>query len=226
MATKVKTETPVTGYKGLDKNFQCRDHQFEVGGEYEHKGPVKLCERGFHFVENPLDIFGYYPPNDARFAEVEGSEVSDESGDDSKRVCKRLRIKAEISLPALLGLGVKFILDKIDFKNAKESNTGYQSAATNTGYQSAATNTGYQSAATNTGDQSAATNTGYQGCAVSLGIEGRAKGAIGCWLTLAEWKEIENSWQRIDVQTIKVDGEHIKPDTFYILKDGKFSGIE
>ncbi len=47
-------------------------------------------------------------------------------------------------------------------------------------------------------------------------------GALGCWITIAEWKLVENTWQRIDVQTKKVDGKKIKANTFYILKDGKF----
>lgn len=68
----------------------------------------------------------------------------------------------------------------------------------------------------------AATNTGKEGCAVSLGIQGKAKGANGCWLTLAEWKYTDCKWHRIDVQTIQVDGKKIKADTFYILVDGKF----
>ena len=79
--------------------------------------------------------------------------------------------------------------------------------------QSAATNTGTQSAATNTGTQSAATNTGDEGCAISLGIGGKARGAKGCWLTLAEWKEKDNEWHRVDVRTVIVDGKIIKADT-------------
>ncbi|HTV09062.1 MAG TPA: hypothetical protein VMD97_08485, partial [Candidatus Aquilonibacter sp.] len=150
----------VKGFKGFDKNFQCRGFQYEPGKSYTHTGRVSLCKSGFHFCEFPLDIFGYYDPS-SRFAEVEGEDVSaPESCGDSKRAAKTLRIGAEISLSHLIGAGVKFILEKVDFTNAKESNTGNRSAATNTGYQSAATNTGDRSAATNTGDQSAATNTG------------------------------------------------------------------
>jgi len=209
------------GYKGFNEKFQCtpggKVFQYEVGKEYEHEGDVDWCKKGFHFVENPLLVFHFYPPT-GRFAEVDGDGVSDKTDETTKRVAKRLHIKAELSLSALIGLGVKFILDKVDFTNAP---------ATNTGYQSAATNTGYQSAATNTGDQSAATNTGEEGCAVSLGIEGKAKGAVGCWLTIAEWKQDkEYNWHRIDVQTKKVDGKKIKADTFYVLKDGKFVEVK
>ena len=115
------------------------------------------------------------------------------------------------------------------------TNTGYRSAATNTGYRSAATNTGCRSAATNTGDRSAATNTGCRSAATntgdrsaaavfgeesvacSLGEYGKAKGAKGCWLVLAEWK----NGHRKDVRCFYVDGESVKANVFYTLKDGE-----
>ena len=102
------------------------------------------------------------------------------------------------------------------------TNTGDHSAATNTGYYSAATNTGDRSAATNTGYRSAATNTGKEGVASSLGIEGKAKGALGCWLVLSEWEEVNGEWRRTDVQCRRVDGETVKADTFYRLENGEF----
>ena len=232
----------VAGFKGFNSDLKCRGFQFKVGKEYTHSGTISLCNSGFHFCENPLSTLGFYGPNGSRFAEVEGSDVSDETADDTKRVAKKLLIVAELSLHHLCQLGAKFILDKVNFKDSKETNTGYQSAATNTGTRSAATNTGYQSAATNTGtlsaatntgEQSAATNTGYQsaatntgeeGCAISLGYKGKAKGAVGCWLTLAEWDD--EASHRIDVQTKIVDGKTIKADTFYILTNGKFVAVD
>ena len=102
------------------------------------------------------------------------------------------------------------------------TNTGDRSAATNTGYLSAAANTGDYSAATNTGDRSAATNTGKDGVASSLGIKGKAKGSLGCWLVLAEWKKVNDEWRRTDVQCRRVDGETVKADTFYCLENGEF----
>jgi len=226
MSKKITKKSPavetVKGYKAFDSNMQCRGMQYELGKTQVHEGKVNLCNSGLHFCENPLDIFGYYPPT-SRFAEVEGEDVSElvDCGD-SKRVAKRLHIGVEISLFHLIGAGVKFVLDRVDWANAKESNTGDQAADTDTGDQSAATNTGDQSAATNTGDQSAATNTGEEGHAASLGIEGKASGEIGCWLTLAEWK-LTDKWHRIDVQTIRVDGVKIKANTFYSLIGGKFT---
>ena len=165
------------GYKGFNEKLQCtpdgKVFQFEVGKEYKHKGAAKLCSTGFHFVENPLAALRYYPPT-GRFAEVDGDEVAQETDESTKRVAKILRIHTEISLSQLIAGGVKFILEKVDFVNAKESNTGDGSAATNTGDGSAATNTGDGSAATNTGDRSAATNTGDRSAATNTGYSSAA----------------------------------------------------
>nr|DAJ05699.1 MAG TPA: hypothetical protein [Caudoviricetes sp.] len=115
------------------------------------------------------------------------------------------------------------------------TNTGNQSAATNTGNQSAATNTGYQSAATNTGYRSAATNTGYRSAAavegresfaIATGIEGMAKGSLGCYIAVAEYEETEDGYRLVDFKSHIVDGETIKADTFYMLKNGEFMEVE
>ena len=103
-----------------------------------------------------------------------------------------------------------------------QSRAGKQSAANNTGNQSAATNTGYQSAATNTGNYSAAIVEGKESIALATGINSKAKGKIGCFIVLAEWKEINHEYHIVDVKSAKVDGKNIKEDTFYTLKDGKF----
>jgi len=159
----------IKSYKGFDKDLKCRGFQYEEGKDYEMDGAIEVCERGFHACEFPLDVFGYYSPADSRYCEVEQSGKTDKSGDDSKVASSKIHISCEIGLKGIIEAGVKFILDKVNWINQKESNTGYRSAATNTGDYSAATNTGYRSAATNTGDYSAATNTGYQSAATNTG---------------------------------------------------------
>ena len=220
----------IKGFKGFDKGLKCRGFEYEVGSEYEEQ-ETKVCRKGFHFCENPMDVFSYYQPIDSRYCEVEGDGEFDRDDEDSKVSCTKIRIGAEIKLPGLIQAGVKFIMDRVNWLDSKESNTGYQSAATNTGHRSAATNTGYQSAATNTGDRSAATNTGdrsaatvegKESIAMAIGYEGIAKGALGCWIVLSEWEEREDGWHIKDVQSTKIDGEKIKADVFYQLKDGKF----
>ena len=215
----------IKGVKGFDKNLKCRDFQYEIGGEYETTDkPVRCTSHGFHFCENPLDVFGYYPPNEGnRFAEVEGGGDVSRDDSDSKVAVSKIKIGGEITIHALVGLAVKWIFEKVDWKNAKESNTGDRSAATNTGYGSAATNTGYRSAATNTGYRSAASVEGKDSIACGLGRENTASGALGCWIVLAEWEEKEDGYYAIkSVKTAKVDGKKIKAGVFYKLVNGKF----
>ena len=121
------------------------------------------------------------------------------------------------------------------------TNTGYRSAATNTGYRSAATNTGDRSAATNTGNMSAATNTGNmsaatntgdmsaatvegkESVAVAWGYKGAARGALGCYIVLAERND---DGELINARMEKVDGEKVKANTFYRLVDGELEEVQ
>ena len=162
----------IKAYKGFNTDLTCRDFQYEVGKEYEQKGEIEACNNGFHACENPMDVFEYYPPSNSRYCKVEQSGVIDRSQD--KIASSKIRIQCEIGLSGIIQAGVKFILDKVNWKNVNATNTGGQSAATNTGYRSAATNTGDYSAATNTGNQSAATNTGDRSAATNTGNQSAA----------------------------------------------------
>ena len=218
-------------YKGFDKDLKCRDFQYEVGNTYEEP-TAELCEKGFHACEYPLDVFKYYAPgNMSRYCEVDLDEVSGKKAvEDSKRCGKKIAVKAEIGIAGLVKAAVDIVMENIGDEN-KESNTGNCSASTNTGDYSASTNTGFRSASTNTGNYSASTNTGFrskanvsgkESVAAALGIESKAKGVLGCWIVLAEWRRDENfNWHRKDVQCFKVDGETVKPNTWYTLKDGR-----
>ena len=280
-------------FKGFDKDLKCRNFQYEIGKEYTEE-KADICNCGFHACEFPMDVFGYYPPSDSRYCEVDLEANDQKSSDDSKRVGKKISVKAEIGIAGIIKAGVEYIKEQVNWEDDKATNTGNYSAATNTGElsaatntgnysaatntgnqsaatntgnqsaatntgdrsaatntgnwsaatntgnQSAATNTGNRSAATNTGNQSAATNTGYQSAAtntgnqsaaivegkesiaLATGINSKAKGKIGCFIVLAEWKEINYEYHIVDVKSAKVDGKNIKEDTFYTLKDGKF----
>ena len=208
-----KKDKTIRGFKGFDKDLKCRGFQYEIGKDYEQEGEVKCCERGFHFCENPFDVFRYYSPSDSRYCEVEGDGNADEANDDSKVATSNIHISAEIGLNGLIKAGVKFILDKVNFNDSKSTNTGNRSAATNTGYRSAATNTG---------ERSAATVEGKESVAIVTGIGGRARGALGCWIVLTERGDFDGVTFHIkEVKAFKVDGVNIKENTFYRLVDGK-----
>ena len=238
----------IKGFKGFDKDLKCRDFQYEVGKEYSTDKAI-TCKTGFHYCENPFDVFQYYAPSDNtgnlnRFCEVEGSGLFDNSNKD-KTCCTHLNVKCEIGLQGLIKAGLKFILDRVKWDDNKQSNTGDYSAATNTGYKSAATNTGDYSAATNTGAYSAATNTGDCSAATNTGncsaasVEGKesiaivagkdckAKGTLGCWIVLTERGDWNGEIYPIkEVKAFKVDGETVKADTWYKLVNGELIEVK
>ena len=162
-------------YKGTDKDMKCRDFQFEIGKEYVEE-EAKLCDKGFHGCEYPLDVFAHYAPADSRFFVADLDGVTDEKAEgDSKRAGTKIKLRAEIGIAGIVKAAVEYIKEKTESSKKQTgnrsaaTNTGYYSAATNTGNRSAATNTGDRSAATNTGDRSAATNTGYYSAATNTG---------------------------------------------------------
>jgi hypothetical protein len=88
------------GYKGFNKDWKCRNFQFEQGKSFEHNGGVSICESGFHFCENPLDVFRYYSPATSKFAEVEGEGNLNTHDQDSKVAQELLEPTGERRIPA------------------------------------------------------------------------------------------------------------------------------
>ena len=208
------------GYKGFYPGLICEpdnEHkkQYAENTVYE-EDKAECCKSGMHFCKYPLDVFNYYAPSTKRglseYAEVEALDEP-VTNDESKHCSKKLKIGAKIGIPALVQASVEYIKNNI-VETKRESATGNQSAATNTGDRSAATNTGNQSAASVEGKDS---------IALAFGVESKAKGALGCYIVLAEWTENDNGERELKtVKCHKVDGKTIKPDTWYMLEDGKF----
>ena len=198
-------ENIIHSYKGFDKDLKCRGFAYEIGKDYEQHGSVKCCENGFHACEFPLDVFNYYAPGgNSRYCTVTQSGVTDKKGGDSKVASSKIHIEREIGLDGIIKAGVKFVLDKVNWKNQKESNTGYRSVATNTGYYSAAKVSGKES------------------IAIVTGKDSKAAGALGDWIVITERGKWNGDTYPIkEVKAFKVDGEKIKADTFYKLVDGE-----
>ena len=102
------------------------------------------------------------------------------------------------------------------------SNSGNRSSASNSGDCSVASNIGHRSLASTVGDSSQAIVSGEQSLAVAFGPNSKAKGALGDLLTLVEWADNKI----INYETRKIDGKHIKANTFYEMINGKFVETE
>ena len=231
--TLPKEFVKIKGYKGFNPNLTCRDFQYEEGKDYEETGDITACGNGFHFCLHPLDVFGYYPPATVgmnKFHEVEGTGDMDVDTDDTKIACSKIHIGAELSIKSIVDAAVKFTFEKCKWKKGKTatgdrgaaSATGDYGAASATGYQGAASATGYRGAASATGNYGAASATGKDSIALAAGYGCKAKGAIGCWIVLAERGEWNgNTYPIKEVKAFEVDGEKVKADTWYMLVNGE-----
>ena len=162
------------GYKGFDQNWRCRGKQYEVGKTYEEEKAV-LCQEGMHFCENPFDVFMYYSPgNRARYAEVEADDISPEKDIDSKRVCKKLTIKAELNIIGIVKAGMAYIKEHIDVEKIKEKVLLNSSTAATSGNSSTAATSGYRSTAATSGGESTAATSGNSSTAATSGDESTA----------------------------------------------------
>jgi len=94
------------GFKIFNPDWTCRNYQYEVGKTYRHEGKIELCESGFHFCTNPVDLFNYYDFNPKnKVAEIEAlGEVLSNSKSDSKCVTNKIKIIREIKWEEVLRL--------------------------------------------------------------------------------------------------------------------------
>ena len=241
-------------YKGTDKDMKCRGFQYKLGETAVFDGEPHLCEAGLHACEQPIDVLNHYAPNASRYFEAEAEEVSAErESSDSKIVAKKMTLKAEIGVPGLVKAQIEYVKSQIGFDdaikraNAEKENhaTGYLGAASATGYLGAASATGNRGAASATGDRGAASATGNRGAAsatgnrgaasatgkagvaLAAGLECKAMGALGCAICCVERGEWNGkTYPIVAVKAAIVDGENIRADTWYQLKNGKFVEVE
>ena len=213
-------ENKIIAYKGFDKDFKCRGFQYEVGKTYEMDSNIAYCNRGFHACESPMEVFDYYDMLTSRFAEVEQSGKMDKEANSTKTCSSRIKIKAELKLGEIINLGVEWL---------KEITSPYKTEVNNTsndGDSAQIGSSGDYAQIGSSGNYAQIGSSGKDSVIMCAGHDSKAKAAIGSWITLAEWKRIEDVWKPICVKTEQVDGKRIKADTYYRLIDGKFEEVE
>ena len=227
-------------YKGFDKDLKCRGFQYEIGKEYR-EDKADLCKKGFHACENPLDVFNYYAPNNgSRFCEVELDEVSDQKdGSDSKRCGKIIKIGAELDIAGLCKAHFEYVTAKCDpaktnaagDKEAASAGSRGSASAGESGSASAgesgSASAGYRGSAS--AGESGSASAGYRGSAsagengIACCRGGKVKGGLNCAICCAELDDYGNN---IGIAAAIVDGEKIKADTWYTVKNGEFIEVK
>ena len=142
-----------------------------------------------------------------------------------------------------------------DENHGASSATGYKGASSATGNYGASSATGYKGASSATGDYGASSATGncgassatgYKGAssaedkdavAVAWGYKSKAKGVIGSFLVFADWeytgsednteydRNNQSAWVLNGAKMVQVDGENIKPDTWYTIENGEIEEV-
>ena len=159
-------------YKGFDKDFKCRGFQYEVGKDYEMpEDGIKVCEKGFHACESPLEVLEYYPILDGngdnnRFAEVEQSGKIDKEAGGTKVCSSKIHIKAELSLAGLIKAGVDWIINSVRKETPKE---GTEQLNDNGGYYAKIGSSGYSAKIGSSGDYA---QIGSSGDSAKIGSSG------------------------------------------------------
>ena len=104
---------------------------------------------------------------------------------------------------------------------SRQAASGDESCQAASGGGSSQAASGYGSRQAASGDGSCQETTGKNCVMMSAGHAGKAKGKIGSWIVLTEWK---NGVPNVVVK--RIDGEEIKEDVWYTLKNGKFAEAE
>ena len=107
---------------------------------------------------------------------------------------------------------------------AQIGSSGYSAQIGSSGYSDQICSSGDSAKIGSSGNYAQIDSTGEYSVIMCAGYKSKAKAKVGSWITLAEWKlsDEKNRNVPVCVKTGYVDGENIKADTWYQLKNGKF----
>jgi hypothetical protein len=101
--------------------------------------------------------------------------------------------------------------------------SGERGNAAASGWSGNAAASGERGCAVSSGKYGSAEANGKQCIAVAFGEQGRARGKIGNWIVVAEYG---SDREIIEPKIAVVDGENIKQDTWYTVKNGEFVEVK
>ena len=191
--------TKKIAYKGFNKDMTCRDFQYEQGKEYIHNGDIKVCDKGFHACENPIDVFSYYAPGNSVYHQVEQSGEIVKHED--KTCSSKIKIGARIGIAGICKATFNYV--KSHCTNENNAEAGKPATA------------GDRGAATSRGKSTS----GKNGLSVARGNNVMVRGGLGAILVIAEEKS--DNYDIQDWRAVIVDGKDVKADTWYRLENGE-----
>lgn len=215
------------GYKAFEKGMICKGKQYAENMVFE-EDTAEICKSGMHFCANPLDVLNYYPLIDdngdlSEFAEVEA--LDEPITDDGEKYCtKKLKVCAKLSLAGFIKSSFEFIKEscKTNNENIKKGEKDFSKLAASGDDSQLAASGNFSKLAASGYDSQLELN-GLKSVGANIGLNGKIKGKKGDWIVLAEY---DKNILPICVKSVQIDGEKIKEDTFYQLKNGEFIEID
>ena len=167
-------------------------------------GEIVACANGFHACERPLDVLSYYAPASSRYFEAEQSGELSRENSDSKVASRKIKIRAEIGIPGLVKAHIEYVKahTTMEHTDPDQATAGDSGAATSRG----------------------SVSVGKNGCGLVRGSEIKARGGIGSILVFCV--ENQDDLGIKDWKAVVVDGQTVKADTWYTLKDGLLVEVE
>ena len=192
-------EEIIKSYKGFNKDMTCKGKQYAEGETFT-EDDAECCDRGMHACEYPLDCFNYYEPANSIYHEVEQSGKLDRKSSDTKVASTIMKVGARLDIRGLVHAAIEYTKSRTttEYTDPDMATAGDSGAATSRGRSAS----------------------GKDGLSVARGNDVKVKGGLGAILVIVE--EERKSYNISKWKAVVVDGEQIKADTWYKLKDGEF----
>ena len=242
------------GYKAFSKGMICQGKQYTENAVFEESGADSCCKKGvMHYCETPFDCLDYYPLVDdngdfTEFAEVE--PLDKVLVQDNKRATKKLKIGAKLSFKYFIKAGISVLVERTkDIPNgenssgdwakigssgdvaqigssgdwAKIGSSGDWAKIGSSGDRAKIGSSGDRAKIGSSGDWAKIGSSGDWAVVSAIGFNSKIKAKIGSWIVLVEYDEDSKP---VCVRAAQIDGDKLKPDTFYSLKNGEFVEVE
>lgn len=206
------------GYKAFKPGLICKDKQYQENTTFEEEGAEDICLPGMmHYCNNPFDCLNYYPlvNEDGKFSDfAEVKALGNIVRGDDKSATNKLYIGAKLGLKGFIKAAIDFTIEKTTFETSRT-------------LEDISSNDEDSAQIGSSGDSAQIDSTGKNSVIMAAGFKSIVKATIGSWITLAEYGRDKNGvLVPVCVKTEYVDGERIKENVFYTLRNKQFVEVK
>ena len=211
------------GYKAYNPGLVCRGYQYKENEVFKKNGHG-ICVSGVtHYCVNPFDVLAFYPlvNDEGKFSEFTTVEAIDEpvTDDHKKFATSTIKIGAKLGFDGFIKACVDFLFEKT-IKDMPESDV-------DSGDDAQIGSSGDDAQIGSSGDDAVVTCEADFAVVACVGKRGKIKAPLGTWITLAEYGDYDGEGFPCKcVKSAQIDGEILKADTLYTLKDGEFVEVK